>query len=424
MGDSVLSSCERVALDDRLALVGVLQELTASALELFDAKRSLDDFLQTLAARLGASVAVCVERGSTSPVLVGAAGLARRARLTPLPSDFDPFCPVPPIEATGATRERWVFADDGHWLILCFEHEPGSRYRAMTAQVWRYCSFALQHRELLERALESERRLKSSSAELERRVAERTLELEAANVELELSLQSLKETQAQLLRAAKLVAVGQLAAGIAHELNNPLTVILGYAQGMGRRVSEGDELQRPLTAIARESHRCKGLVRQLLDFARTSPEAFERIDVGELVRGSVSLLELRASGQSTRIRVDLSEVPTIWGNRSELEQVLVNLGNNALDAVEREGTVTVGVRAFAELVVISVHDTGPGISEGVMDRMFEPFFTTKEVGKGTGLGLSLSLQIVERHRGKIEARSRPGEGTLMTVSLPLDPSGT
>jgi signal transduction histidine kinase len=232
------------------------------------------------------------------------------------------------------------------------------------------------------------------------------------------------ETNAAVLKGqaqmAKMAAVGQLASGLAHELNNPLGVIVGFAQGMERRLREGDPMRLPVSSIVRESLRCSNLVRELLQFARTGKVALEPVDVNGLVEATVTLMHPRAKSQGVTIVCELGTgLPQVEGNRTQLQQVLVNLGANSLDAMRGGGTLTVRTRRDDQgQAVIEVTDTGEGIDEAIQTRIFDPFFTTKGVGEGTGLGLSISYEIAKNHGGDIAVRSRKGQGTTMRFELP------
>ncbi|WP_224243367.1 ATP-binding protein [Hyalangium gracile] len=263
-----------------------------------------------------------------------------------------------------------------------------------------------------------------NQAMLETRVEERTRELQKANEELALRLRQLADAQEQLVQSRKMAAVGQLAGGVAHEINNPLAVILGFAQGMERRVPEKDPLRLPVTSIVREALRCKNLVQELLTFSRTGKKNFESVDVNALARSTLVLIEARAKTQGVKLITEFADgLPTLQANKTQLQQVLVNLGTNALDVMKGGGTLTVRSRPNPKGgVFLEVVDTGGGIPTDVLPRIFEPFFTTKGVGEGTGLGLSLVYEIVQQHRGDIEVDSTPGQGTRMTVSLPVDPA--
>jgi signal transduction histidine kinase len=229
----------------------------------------------------------------------------------------------------------------------------------------------------------------------------------------------INEAKERGMNAEKMAAVGTLAGGVAHEINNPLGVILGFAQGMERRVPEGDPLRTPVTWIVREALRCKALVQELLVFSRTGKSSSEPVDVEELVRATATLLDSRGKTQGVEV---VCEVPSglgpVHANRTQLQQILVNLGSNALDAMATGGTLTLRAQADGDGSVLEVQDTGSGIDEAVRARMFEPFFTTKGVGKGTGLGLSIVHEVVQQHGGRIDVDSAPGRGTRVRVSLP------
>jgi signal transduction histidine kinase len=245
-----------------------------------------------------------------------------------------------------------------------------------------------------------------------------------ANQQLEASLRTIRETQAQLVHATKMAAVGQLAAGVSHEINNPLSIILGFAKSMEKRLGERDQQFRlPVESILREAVRCRNLIQELLTFSRAAASTMELVNVPAVLRGARNALEPRARAQATQLRLDLGEsIPPMKANPDQLEQVLVNLAQNALDAQQRGGEVVLRLRRYAELgVLIEVEDDGPGIPEDIRYRIFEPFFTTKEVGQGTGLGLSLVYEIIQQHGGAIEVVSEVGQGTTMRVIFPGDP---
>jgi signal transduction histidine kinase len=257
--------------------------------------------------------------------------------------------------------------------------------------------------------------------DLEARVEERTGLLVQANSLLQSELEERKRLESTLTQSEKLSAVGQLAAGVAHEINNPLGVILGFAQAARRRLKPGDELELPVRSIEREAERCARLVKNLLTFSRQSQPHIEELDLNETTLATLSLVETRAKVHAVEVRHELAAARRVRGDRVQLQQVVLNLCNNAVDAIRAEGgRVVVRTRddGAAGAVVLEVEDNGTGIPEDALGKIFNPFFTTKEVGKGTGLGLSLVHEIVERHGGSIAVRSRPGEGTMFTVTLP------
>lgn len=235
-----------------------------------------------------------------------------------------------------------------------------------------------------------------------------------------------KRMEAAMRQSEKLSAVGQLAAGVAHEINNPLGVILGFAQSLIRRVAAGDPIESPLKSIERETIRCKHLVQNLLTFSRSTQGAREPTQLNQVVEGALPLIQAEAKIANVRVVADLAgELPPVLANANQLQQVIINLANNAIDAMPDGGTVTIktltaqeGPRAWA---TVWVSDTGNGIPREILPRIFEPFFTTKPIGKGTGLGLSLAYEIIQKHDGAIEVESRPGS-TVFSIRLPVHKS--
>ncbi|OGS07276.1 MAG: hypothetical protein A2270_08605 [Elusimicrobia bacterium RIFOXYA12_FULL_51_18] len=238
-----------------------------------------------------------------------------------------------------------------------------------------------------------------------------------------------KRLEASLLQSEKLSAVGQLAAGVAHEINNPLGIILGFAQSVVRKIKEDDALALPLKTIEREAIRCKNLVQNLLVFSRASKsETLEELDLNTAMEGVLSLILAQAKARNVELVRELgSGLPKVNANQIQLQQVVLNLAHNAIDAMPKGGTLTIrtalpGRRpGYVELRVL---DTGTGIPKDLQKRIFEPFFTTKEAGKGTGLGLSLAYEIIHKHGGAIELESEEGQGTEFTVYLPVHSAAT
>ncbi|MGH7278037.1 MAG: ATP-binding protein [Candidatus Rokuibacteriota bacterium] len=239
-------------------------------------------------------------------------------------------------------------------------------------------------------------------------------------------MQELKRTQTQLVQSAKLAAVGELAASVAHEINNPLTVILGYTALLGREFTADSRARERLEMVEAQANRAGKIVRDLLDFARRREPEPAPLDTHEVIVRSLQLVEskLRAA------RVDIQTVfdpdlPPILGDRDQLTQVFVNLAGNAVDAMPEGGTLLVRTAVHTHdgvpVLRIDFSDTGVGMDTEQLARIFEPFYTTKAEGQGTGLGLSVSVGIVQRHGGTISAESAPGKGTTLTVMLPLPP---
>lgn len=231
-----------------------------------------------------------------------------------------------------------------------------------------------------------------------------------------------KKLREMILQSEKMAAVGQLAAGVAHEINNPLGVILGFAQSAVSRMEKTDPLHMSLHSIEREAQRCKTLVQELLTFSRTGSPAQEKADLNQIVAGSLSLVETRArTNQVQVINKLMTPLPPIQANCNQIQQVIINLANNAIDAMPNGGVISVDTKVVQEgsraWVCFTMRDNGSGIPTENMPHIFEPFFTTKPVGKGTGLGLSLVYEIMKKHEGTIEAQSRPGE-TIFCVKFP------
>jgi signal transduction histidine kinase len=232
---------------------------------------------------------------------------------------------------------------------------------------------------------------------------------------------ALKEAQAQLVQSEKMAAFGQLGAGIAHEVKNPLAGILGCAQIALRKVEEAG-LKKNLELIERETRRCKTIVENLLKFARKDKIRLEAVDLNQVVKDAIAIVNHQLELHKVKLHSDLVEdVPYIMGNANQLQQVLMNLMINAQQAMEGQaGSVAVSTRLTQrDRVEVKVSDTGPGIPEDMRQRIFEPFFTTKPGGKGTGLGLSVSYGIIKEHKGDIIVESQPGEGCTFVITIPI-----
>jgi signal transduction histidine kinase len=256
--------------------------------------------------------------------------------------------------------------------------------------------------------------------------------------EVQRSYDELKRSQHLLVRQEKLASLGRLAAGLAHELNNPLSSVAGFAEALERRLTGGGaagpsdlvDVQEYLTLIQDEVSRAATIVRRLLDFARQREPTFGLVDLQGVVGSAVGFVERQASLANQRIVVaPFPEGSMVHADAQMLQQVFLNLLTNALDAIEDGGEVRITARhaplplgssAPMRFVEVTVSDTGTGIAPENLARVFDPFFTTKEVGKGTGLGLAICQSIIEQHRGSIEVQSNGlGKGTAVTVSLPL-----
>lgn len=267
---------------------------------------------------------------------------------------------------------------------------------------------------------EYEGQIEEYSRTLEEKVEERT--------------KKLKEIQEQLLQAEKLAAIGQLAAGVAHELNNPVGGILGYAQytkgmlGKNETIdgSKKENVEKYIGFIEKESVRCKQIVNNLLNFSRTSQAEFCLFKINNIIEDTLLLARHQFHTSSIEVKTDLCQPsPEVEGSPNQIQQVLTNIIINAMQAMPEGGQITITTNPQqqqagskqAELE-ISIADNGCGIPEENLHKLFEPFFTTKETGKGTGLGLSVSYGIIKNHKGTISVKSKEGQGTEFIVKLP------
>lgn len=239
------------------------------------------------------------------------------------------------------------------------------------------------------------------------------------------------EFQAKYYQAEKMATVGTLATGIAHEVNNPLMAISGYAEGIQRRLEKyaqhmpgevAQEFVDYTETILKECTRCQKIVRSLLNFGHPQTSAFGLVDLNAVVKESLTILgyHLKKS-RDLSLELELSDaLPLINADEPRLKQVVLNLLTNAVDAMDgKQGVITIRSYKTDDSIVIEVEDTGIGIPPDIMDRLFDPFFTTKSMGKGIGIGLSTCYGIVKDHNGEINIRSVEGEGSCFTVILPI-----
>jgi two-component system NtrC family sensor kinase len=237
----------------------------------------------------------------------------------------------------------------------------------------------------------------------------------------------------QIVETGKLASVGELAAGIAHEINNPVAIMVEEAGWMGDLLEDGkidegerlDEFQRALKQIRDQGDRCKQITHKLLSFARKTDTRIQEVNLYDLVEEMVALSAQRAKYSNVEIKSSLQPgLPTLRTSLSEMQQVFLNLINNALDAMAKSGgTLHITVKKEGGDLIILVADTGVGIAEENLERIFDPFFTTKPVGKGTGLGLSICYGIITKMGGEIDARSVIDVGTTFRIRLPLEREG-
>lgn len=230
--------------------------------------------------------------------------------------------------------------------------------------------------------------------------------------------EEMRQFNERLLQTEKLAAIGQLAAGIAHELNTPLASISGYAEELEEIVQgAGEKIVQYSGVIRSQTERCKAITQSLLNFARKSELRIGPVDVNGVLREAIDYLRFKKRSAALQIETDFGVVPPVQADPGQLLQVFLSILINAADAVAGGGRIT--VRSWSgKDVQVTISDTGCGIPEENLKKIFEPFFTTKKPGEGTGLGLSLSYGIVKQLGGMIDLKSKEGEGTQVTIALP------
>ena len=267
-------------------------------------------------------------------------------------------------------------------------------------------------------------------------------QLENAEKSLYQAYQELKNLQAQLVQSGKLASLGELASGIAHELNQPLTVIRGNAQILRRQFDthelEDSSQKELIFAVEKNTKRMMNIINHLRTFSRQSIEVFTSVALNQVIEGCFLMIGEQLRNRDIQVKTLLdSNLPTIQGDANQIEQVLLNLITNAKDAItnrmvnekkqneghyQKKGVITIQTRIcpnndrWVEALVI---DNGSGIDAGIKDKIFDPFFTTKDTGKGTGIGLSISYGIIKTHGGEIQLKNTNSEGTTMQVRLPI-----
>ena len=268
--------------------------------------------------------------------------------------------------------------------------------------------------------------------ELEERVKTRTAELESTNQRLQQYLDELQSrsdqlhnTTQQLWQAAKLASVGELAASIAHELNNPLGTVSLRIESVLAQTAVTDPRRKPLEIVEQEIERMAHLVANLLQFSRHGKEHVSTVQLDDEIRMTLELTLHHLRRRGIEIVQDFeTDLPAIFGDRQKLRQVFLNLFTNAGDAMPGGGKLTIRARRGQSVdkqpfITIEVSDTGAGIPPEILSRVMEPFFTTKEEGKGTGLGLAICKRIVQEHKGTIQLDSAAGKGTTVRLTLPV-----
>jgi signal transduction histidine kinase len=225
-----------------------------------------------------------------------------------------------------------------------------------------------------------------------------------------------------LMRSEKLASIGRLAAGIAHEINNPLTSVLTFGSLLLRK-AEKDSQKDKLDIIVKETTRVRDIVRRLLNFSRQTEPRKEDCDINLIVESALSLTknQLKVRENAITVKKELGELPSLQLDPNQMLEVFINIIINALDAMAKGGELGIktGLTEDAKAVEIRISDTGCGISKENLEKVFDPFFTTKEVGKGTGLGLAVAYGIIDGHNGSIDVESEIGKGTMFVIRLPL-----
>jgi len=268
--------------------------------------------------------------------------------------------------------------------------------------------------------------LTRSLSHMLRRLDENKRELQSHISSLEKANRDLRQAQDEIIRSEKLASVGRLAAGIAHEIGNPIGIILGYLDLLSTGDVSEEDKKDFLSRIESEIVRVNQIIRQLLDFSRPSSGEPEKTRVHDLVKMTLAMLEPQRMMGGVRTTLDFkAQNDTVLADPNQLQQVFLNIIMNAADALTEgegeEGIKQLKIRSerIQGSIEVRFSDTGPGIPDKELLRIFDPFYTTKEPGKGTGLGLSVCYRIVEGLGGTIRAESKPGEGATIVVSLPL-----
>lgn len=233
---------------------------------------------------------------------------------------------------------------------------------------------------------------------------------------LQNSMAELRETQEQLIQSAKLAAIGELASNVAHEINNPLTSIIGFAE-LSKEDDDIESIRKSIDIIEKESLRARDIVKQLLGFARRKPLQLTEVDINAVVKEVVAFSSSQARMGKVKVTEAFGDIPLTTGDVDQLKQVFLNIITNAIHAMPDGGGISIRTFTMGDYILISLADTGHGISSEVRQRIFEPFFSTKKE-KGTGLGLSISYRIIQDHGGRIDVESEQGKGTTFIVRLP------
>lgn len=342
------------------------------------------------------------------------------------------------IASPSGEREYLVLAEtmpEAGWTVHVLLDTASARSQAFTAVAGALLliglatlagAILLQRRARLAERMEMQR---TARAELERRVEERTADLALVNRQLETEVaerrateEQLRKTQADLIQAGKLAALGQMSAALSHEFNQPLAAVKTYADNAEVLIDRGrtDDARDNLRRISGLTDRMASLSRHLRNFARKPNEKLGPVPLDEAVKDTFEIVSARLKAANATLVVDLGDTaPVVWAGSVRLQQVLVNIVTNAADAVEGLDNRTIELRAGDEggKVVIRIRDHGAGVAAAIVERIFDPFFTTKGVGKGLGLGLSISYNIVKDFGGSLSVCNHPDGGAVFTIEL-------
>ena len=235
--------------------------------------------------------------------------------------------------------------------------------------------------------------------------------------------EAIHRAQAQLIHSEKLASLGRMAAGVAHEINSPLTGIVTFGHLLQKKFPAGTQERDDIDVIIDQANRCSNIIKGLLGFARASAAEKASANINDVLNSSLNIVRNKADFFNIKLVTDFDEsLYKVKADPSQLQQVFLNMIMNAADAIEGKGTITIVTRNIADegraFIEIEFRDTGPGISDQTLAKIFEPFFTTKPVGKGTGLGLAVSHGIIQEHGGSVSVKTKVGEGTSFFIRLP------
>ncbi|MFA6922923.1 MAG: ATP-binding protein [Bacteroidales bacterium] len=239
-------------------------------------------------------------------------------------------------------------------------------------------------------------------------------------IERKEEVEQMKLLQSQIQHADRLATIGELTAGIAHELNNPLNSILGFAQLITKTDNLSEQVKQDIEKIIKASLHAREIIKKLMYFTREMPQVFNKVNLNQVVKDEMYFIEPLCKKEKINILYHLADnLPFILADNLQLNQVLANLVVNAIQAMQEKGVLTISTYFNSESVFMSIEDTGIGMSEKIMQNIFDPFFTTKATGKGTGLGLSVVHGIVFNHKGKINVKSKEGIGTKFEIEFSI-----